>query len=143
MYLFSSRLFYILCILPFNLLPNVEFHDRLLSIFYFFELVAPSFLHHFVDSTLDHFRLNTYCSATPSDKLTIVFSLFTHVSPCSTACIKLEEFQTAKAALETGASLAPGNTRFTNLIKESDERIAGTFSRVNNFIILNIYSKVS
>ncbi|KAK9292573.1 hypothetical protein L1049_021114 [Liquidambar formosana] len=41
-----------------------------------------------------------------------------------TACIKLEEYQTAKAALETGASLAPGDTRFTNLIKECDERIA-------------------
>ncbi|PSS32365.1 hypothetical protein CEY00_Acc02664 [Actinidia chinensis var. chinensis] len=41
-----------------------------------------------------------------------------------TACIKLEEYQTAKAALETGASLAPGDTRFTNLIKESDKRIA-------------------
>ncbi|PSS34288.1 Protein SGT1 B like [Actinidia chinensis var. chinensis] len=41
-----------------------------------------------------------------------------------TACIKLEEYQTAKAALETGASLAPGNTRFANLIKECDKRIA-------------------
>uniref|UniRef100_A0A5B7B255 Protein SGT1 homolog n=2 Tax=Davidia involucrata TaxID=16924 RepID=A0A5B7B255_DAVIN len=41
-----------------------------------------------------------------------------------TACIKLEEYQTAKAALETGASLAPGESRFTNLIKECEERIA-------------------
>ncbi|KAF3432919.1 hypothetical protein FNV43_RR24021 [Rhamnella rubrinervis] len=41
-----------------------------------------------------------------------------------TACFKLEEYQTAKAALETGASLAPGESRFTNLIKECDERIA-------------------
>ncbi|KAL0382395.1 UNVERIFIED_CONTAM: protein SGT1 [Sesamum calycinum] len=40
------------------------------------------------------------------------------------ACIKLEEYQTAKTALETGASLAPGDSRFTNLIKECDERIA-------------------
>ncbi|KAE8077777.1 hypothetical protein FH972_016307 [Carpinus fangiana] len=40
-----------------------------------------------------------------------------------TACIKLEEYQTAKAALETGASLAPGDSRFTNLIKECDQRI--------------------
>ncbi|KAG5533809.1 hypothetical protein RHGRI_027863 [Rhododendron griersonianum] len=40
------------------------------------------------------------------------------------ACIKLEEYQTAKAALEVGASLAPGNARFTNLIKECDERLA-------------------
>ncbi|KAK4355468.1 hypothetical protein RND71_024439 [Anisodus tanguticus] len=37
---------------------------------------------------------------------------------------KLEEYQTAKAALETGASLAPGESRFTSLIIECDERIA-------------------
>ncbi|CAL5364434.1 unnamed protein product [Camellia sinensis] len=42
-----------------------------------------------------------------------------------TACIKLEEYQTAKAALEAGASLALGDLRFTNLIKECEERIAG------------------
>ncbi|KAK2654000.1 hypothetical protein Ddye_013856 [Dipteronia dyeriana] len=41
----------------------------------------------------------------------------------ATACMKLEEYQTAKAALETGASLAPGDSRFTNLIKECDQRI--------------------
>ncbi|KAH6804600.1 phosphatase-like protein [Perilla frutescens var. frutescens] len=40
------------------------------------------------------------------------------------ACIKLEEYQTAKAALETGASLAPGDSRFTKFIKECDEGIA-------------------
>ncbi|GFP91342.1 protein sgt1 homolog [Phtheirospermum japonicum] len=39
------------------------------------------------------------------------------------ACIKLEEYQTAKAALGIGASLS-GDSRFTNLIKECDERIA-------------------
>ncbi|GMY07338.1 protein SGT1 homolog isoform X2 [Fagus crenata] len=41
-----------------------------------------------------------------------------------TACMKLEEYQTAKAALETGASLAPEDQRFTNLIKECDQCIA-------------------
>ncbi|XP_044505071.1 protein SGT1 homolog B-like [Mangifera indica] len=40
------------------------------------------------------------------------------------ACMKLEEYQTAKAALETGAALAPGELRFTSLIKECNERIA-------------------
>ncbi|KAF8412187.1 hypothetical protein HHK36_000147 [Tetracentron sinense] len=40
------------------------------------------------------------------------------------ACMKLEEYQTAKAALETGASLAPGDSRFINLIKECNKRIA-------------------
>ncbi|OMO66289.1 Tetratricopeptide TPR-1 [Corchorus olitorius] len=41
-----------------------------------------------------------------------------------TACMKLEEYQTAKAALETGALLAPGESRFSKLIKECEERIA-------------------
>ncbi|WOG92828.1 hypothetical protein DCAR_0312105 [Daucus carota subsp. sativus] len=40
------------------------------------------------------------------------------------ACLKLEEYQTAKAALEKGASLASGDPRFVNLIKECDECIA-------------------
>ncbi|KAK6117656.1 hypothetical protein DH2020_048618 [Rehmannia glutinosa] len=47
------------------------------------------------------------------------------------ACIKLEEYQTAKTALEIGASLAPGDSRFTNLIKECDERIAAIKSQEN------------
>ena len=42
----------------------------------------------------------------------------------ATACMKLEEYQTARAALEKGASLEPGNSRFTNLIKECDQHIA-------------------
>ncbi|KAK5785536.1 hypothetical protein PVK06_040130 [Gossypium arboreum] len=42
----------------------------------------------------------------------------------ATACMKLEEYQTAKAALETGATLAPGELRFSKLIKECEERIA-------------------
>jgi len=39
--------------------------------------------------------------------------------------MKLEEYQTAKAALETGASLAADKSRFVNLIKECDKLIAG------------------
>ncbi|KAJ4846409.1 Cochaperone protein [Turnera subulata] len=41
-----------------------------------------------------------------------------------TACLKLEEYQTAKAALEAGAALSPGDSKFTNLIKECEELIA-------------------
>ncbi|CAN1751454.1 Protein SGT1 homolog [Linum perenne] len=42
------------------------------------------------------------------------------------ACMKLEEYQTAKAALDAGVSLAPNDqkSRFTNLIKECEDRIA-------------------
>ncbi|MBA0689937.1 hypothetical protein Goari_007638, partial [Gossypium aridum] len=42
----------------------------------------------------------------------------------ATACMKLEEYQTAKAALETGAALAPEESRFSKLIKACEERIA-------------------
>nr|ABH03406.1 SGT1 [Pelargonium x hortorum] len=41
-----------------------------------------------------------------------------------TACIKLEEYHTAKTALEAGASFAPNDSRFTKLIKECDKCIA-------------------
>lgn len=44
---------------------------------------------------------------------------------CSAACIKLEEYQTAKAALELGSSYASDDSRFARLLKECDERIAG------------------
>lgn len=40
------------------------------------------------------------------------------------ACIKLEEYQTAKIAFQAGAALAPEDPRFTNYIKECDQRIA-------------------
>ncbi|KAK7259545.1 hypothetical protein RIF29_25154 [Crotalaria pallida] len=36
--------------------------------------------------------------------------------------LSLEEYHTAKAALETGASLAPGESRVANLIKECDTK---------------------
>ncbi|KAJ0043437.1 hypothetical protein Pint_17559 [Pistacia integerrima] len=49
----------------------------------------------------------------------------------ATACMKLEEYQTAKAALETGATLSPGESRFTNLIEECNERIAGLLTYIN------------
>lgn len=42
-----------------------------------------------------------------------------------TACIKLEEYHTAKVALEKGASFAPDDSRFTNLIQQCDRYIAG------------------
>ncbi|KAI3953376.1 hypothetical protein MKX01_042354 [Papaver californicum] len=49
-----------------------------------------------------------------------------------TACFKLEEYQTAKAALEGGAALSPGDARFTNLIKECDEKIAEEVAQLSN-----------
>ncbi|RWR80210.1 suppressor of G2 allele of SKP1 [Cinnamomum micranthum f. kanehirae] len=40
------------------------------------------------------------------------------------ACMKLEEYQTAKAAFEAGAALAPGDSRFAKFIEECDKCIA-------------------
>lgn len=55
------------------------------------------------------------------------FVIFIWYFVCSTACMKLEEYQTAKTALIKGASLAPGDSRFINLIKECDDLIAGKY----------------
>uniref|UniRef100_A0A2P2LFL9 Protein SGT1 homolog n=1 Tax=Rhizophora mucronata TaxID=61149 RepID=A0A2P2LFL9_RHIMU len=46
------------------------------------------------------------------------------------ACIKLEEYCTAKAALEIGASITPADFRFIKLIKECDDCIAEETSQV-------------
>ncbi|KAL9268160.1 SGT1 homolog B-like protein [Drosera capensis] len=60
-----------------------------------------------------------------------------------TACIKLEEYQTAKAALQTGSSLAPGDSRFTNLIKECDQLIAEENGTTSNPVQTPIAASVS
>jgi len=39
--------------------------------------------------------------------------------------MKLEEYHTAKAALEAGASFAEKDSRFSTLIKECEQCIAG------------------
>ncbi|KAF5733121.1 Phosphatase-related [Tripterygium wilfordii] len=51
------------------------------------------------------------------------------------ACMKLEEYQTAKAALEAGATLSPEDSRFTNLIKECDKRIAEEIGTLPNQLL--------
>ncbi|KAI3933570.1 hypothetical protein MKX01_032675 [Papaver californicum] len=55
-----------------------------------------------------------------------------------TACFKLEEYQTAKAALEGGAALSPGDARFTNMIKECDEKIAEEVAQLSNQFSQNV-----
>lgn len=39
--------------------------------------------------------------------------------------MKIEDYQTAKAALEHGASLAPDDSRFTKLLDECNQQIEG------------------
>ncbi|KAK9277180.1 hypothetical protein L1049_006719 [Liquidambar formosana] len=55
-----------------------------------------------------------------------------------TACIKLEEYYTAKAALEIGASLTQNDTRFTKLIKECDEHIAEETGDLTGTLVPNL-----
>lgn len=44
----------------------------------------------------------------------------------SNAFYELKKYQTAKATLEVGSSLAPADAKTTDLIKSCDEHIAGT-----------------
>lgn len=52
---------------------------------------------------------------------------FFFVCVCRTACMKLEEYRTAKTALEKGASIAPSESKFKKFIDECDLKIAGIF----------------
>lgn len=53
--------------------------------------------------------------------------------------MKLEEYETAKAALEKGASLAPGDSRFTSLIKACEDHIAGLQLTYNKCLFLCLF----
>lgn len=55
---------------------------------------------------------------------------------CRTACINLEEYHTAKIALEKGASFAPDDSRFTNLIQQCQRFIAAGMNY--NFFLYEI-----
>jgi len=46
---------------------------------------------------------------------------------CRTACMKLEEYRTAKTALEKGASITPSESKFKKLIDECNFLITGMF----------------
>ncbi|KAM3296640.1 hypothetical protein ACQJBY_038806 [Aegilops geniculata] len=72
----------------------------------------------FRDSGCWYHPFESYCRSDPS---------------MHTACpgsIKPEENQTAKAALEVGSSCVSGDSRFTRLMKECDDRIAEEASQV-------------
>jgi len=46
--------------------------------------------------------------------------------------MKLEEYSTAKAALEKGASVAPNEPKFKKMIDECDLRIAGMLHQLHS-----------
>uniref|UniRef100_A0A5B7B960 SGT1 n=1 Tax=Davidia involucrata TaxID=16924 RepID=A0A5B7B960_DAVIN len=79
----------------------------------------------FADRAQANIKLNSFTEAVADANKAIEFdpSMVKAYLRKGTACFKLEEYHTAKAALETGASLAQNDSRFTKLIKECDERI--------------------
>ncbi|KAG2675702.1 hypothetical protein I3760_12G017700 [Carya illinoinensis] len=80
----------------------------------------------FADRAQANLKLNNFTEAVADANRAIEMdpSLAKAYLRKGSACFNLEEYQTAKAALETGASLAPGDSRFTNLLKECDWLIA-------------------
>ncbi|KAF4354830.1 hypothetical protein F8388_018034 [Cannabis sativa] len=59
------------------------------------------------------------------------------------ACVKLEEYHTAKAALEIGASLAQSDSRFAKLISECDQQIAGIIAvRISSATNISVHLQV-
>ncbi|XP_020148614.1 uncharacterized protein [Aegilops tauschii subsp. strangulata] len=72
----------------------------------------------FRDSGCWYHPFESYCRSDPSMHMACPGS------------IKPEEYQTAKAALEVGSSCISGDSRFTRLMKECDDRIAEEASQV-------------
>lgn len=80
----------------------------------------------FADRAQAHLKLNAFTEAVSDANKAIQLdpSLPKAYLRKGTACIKLEEYHTAKVALEKGASFAPDDSRFTNLIQQCDRYIA-------------------
>ncbi|CAM0881773.1 unnamed protein product [Alopecurus aequalis] len=80
----------------------------------------------YADRAQAHIKLGSYTEAVADANKAIELDPSMHKAYLrkGSACIKLEEYQTAKAALEVGSSYASGDSRFTRLMKECDDRIA-------------------
>ncbi|CAL0311406.1 unnamed protein product [Lupinus luteus] len=74
----------------------------------------------FADRSQAHIKLNCFTEAVSDANKAIHFnpSLSKAYLRKGIACIKLEEYHTAKLALQTGASFAPNDSRFTKLIHD-------------------------
>ncbi|KAK7253063.1 hypothetical protein RIF29_37467 [Crotalaria pallida] len=88
--------------------------------------LEPSNADLFADRAQAHIKLNCFPEAVSDANKAIQLdsSLAKAYLRKGTACIKLEEYHTAKLALQSGASLAPNDSRFTKLIEECDHHIA-------------------
>ncbi|CAL0332001.1 unnamed protein product [Lupinus luteus] len=89
-------------------------------------LLDPNNADLFADRAQTHIKLNCFTEAISDANKAIQFnpSLPKAYLRKGVACIKLEEYHTAKVALQTGASFAPNDSRFAKLIQECDRYIA-------------------
>ncbi|KAF7828219.1 protein SGT1-like protein A-like [Senna tora] len=80
----------------------------------------------FADRAQAHIKLNNFTEAISDANKAIQLnpSLAKAYLRKGTACVKLEEYHTAKTALEIGASFAQNDSRFSKLIKECERHIA-------------------
>ncbi|KAJ9147994.1 hypothetical protein P3X46_030093 [Hevea brasiliensis] len=89
----------------------------------------PTNADYFADRAQAYIKLNNFTEAVAdaNKAIELASSIAKAYLRKGTACMKLEEYHTAKRALEIGASLAPDDSRFTKLIKECDLHIAEEF----------------
>jgi suppressor of G2 allele of SKP1 len=80
----------------------------------------------FADRAQAYIKLNSFTEAVSDANKAILLNptLSKAYLRKGTACFNLEEYQTAKVALEKGVSFAPNDSRFTNLIQQCERHIA-------------------
>ncbi|KAH1267577.1 Protein SGT1 B [Glycine soja] len=80
----------------------------------------------FADRAQAHIKLNAFTEAVSDANKSIQLnpSLPKAYLRKATACIKLQEYHTAKVALQNGAAFAQDDSRFANLIQQCDRCIA-------------------
>nr|KYP67314.1 Suppressor of G2 allele of SKP1 isogeny [Cajanus cajan] len=99
----------------------------------------PNDAHLFADRAQAHIKLNAFTEAISDANKAI------HLNPSlskaylrkGTACMKLEEYHTAKVALQCGAAFAQDDSRFANLIQECDRCIAEESSGLSSTLSSN------
>ncbi|XP_045814032.1 protein SGT1 homolog B-like [Trifolium pratense] len=79
----------------------------------------------FADRAQSYIKLNSFTEAVSDANKAILLNptLAKAYLRKGTACFNLEEYHTAKVALEKGASFAPNDSRFTNLIQQCQRYI--------------------
>lgn len=88
----------------------------------------------FADRAQAHIKLNAFTEAVSDANKAIQLnpSLSKAYLRKGTACIKLEEYHTAKVALQNGAAFAQDDSRFANLIQQCDRCIAGQLTKTSS-----------